>query len=239
MAYSEDTKVRSVFLSYRRDDTAGTVGRVHDRLRAVLPDLSIFLDVDDIAPGLDFAEAMYGRLSESDVVLVFIGKAWEARQADGSRRIDDPEDHVRQEAASALAGGTRVIPVLVDRPAMPRAKDLPADLAGLPRLNASVLRHASFAQDLGQLFSEAFGVHAGVETSKAGRFFRLFAGGLAGYGVTALALVLLAIAHREVTGKALNTTIGNAGTLAFLIVAAAFGTWLSRRFYRWIMRQGA
>ncbi|MCC0016951.1 MAG: toll/interleukin-1 receptor domain-containing protein [Rhodobiaceae bacterium] len=232
-------QVRSVFLSYRRDDTAGTVGRVHDRLKAVLPDVSVFLDVDDIAPGRDFAEAMFRQLAQSDVVLVFIGKAWEAVRADGTRRIDDAGDHVRQEVAAALAQGHRVIPVLADRATMPGAAELPADLAGLPRLNACALRHTSFAQDLDRLFVTVFGVHEGVGPSRLKVLARAIASALAGFGSAAAALLVAAIAHRELTGNALNTSIGSAGTVALMIAAAVAGAALSRWLFRRMMKRGA
>jgi hypothetical protein len=47
-----------VFISYRRDDTAGHAGRVHDRLeREFGPDL-LFMDVDAIPLGVNFIKVL-------------------------------------------------------------------------------------------------------------------------------------------------------------------------------------
>jgi hypothetical protein len=43
-----------IFINYRRGDDAGHTGRLFDRLQDVFPPEQLFLDVDNIAPGLDF-----------------------------------------------------------------------------------------------------------------------------------------------------------------------------------------
>ena len=45
----------SVFISYRREDTAGHAGRLYDRLVQRLGEDSIFMDLE-IEPGDDFVE---------------------------------------------------------------------------------------------------------------------------------------------------------------------------------------
>ena len=42
-----------IFLSYRRQDSAGVAGRIYDRLRAHFGDDALFMDVDSIPFGLD------------------------------------------------------------------------------------------------------------------------------------------------------------------------------------------
>jgi hypothetical protein len=54
----------------------------------------------------------------------------------GRRRLDNPEDFVRIEIATALSREVRVIPVLLDGASMPRTTDLPDDLKPLVRRNA-------------------------------------------------------------------------------------------------------
>jgi hypothetical protein len=49
---------RGVFISYRRQETSGLAGRLYERLAARLGDDQVFMDVDAIAPGLDFAEVI-------------------------------------------------------------------------------------------------------------------------------------------------------------------------------------
>ena len=43
-----------IFLSYRRQDSAGIAGRIYDRLRAHFGDDAIFMDIDNIPFGVDF-----------------------------------------------------------------------------------------------------------------------------------------------------------------------------------------
>ena len=45
-----------IFLSYRRQDSAGVAGRIYDRLRAHFGDDAVFMDIDSIPFGEDFRE---------------------------------------------------------------------------------------------------------------------------------------------------------------------------------------
>ena len=64
-----------IFLSYRREDSAGFAGRLADRLEAEFGAGSVFRDVDDIRPGEDFQSAIDNQLQAVDAVLVMIGPA--------------------------------------------------------------------------------------------------------------------------------------------------------------------
>jgi hypothetical protein len=115
-----------IFINYRRGDDPGHTGRLFDRLQDVFEPQQLFLDVDNIAPGLDFIRVLNERVAECDIVLAVIGKGWlDARDPTGNRRLEDPDDFVRIEISSALAQGKRVIPVLVGDSQMPRPEDLP------------------------------------------------------------------------------------------------------------------
>ena len=73
------------------------------------------MDVDNIAPGLDFVQVLNEEVARCDVVIAVIGKNWlSAADETGERRLDNPEDFVRIEIESALAQKKRVIPVLVN-----------------------------------------------------------------------------------------------------------------------------
>lgn len=137
-----------IFINYRRGDDPGHTGRLFDRLQDVFRPEQLFLDVDNIAPGLDFVSVLNERVSECDVVLAVIGKGWvDARDATGNRRLDDPDDFVRIEIASALTQGKRVIPVLVGEAQMPRPEELPEVLRPIARRNAVRLTHERFRAD--------------------------------------------------------------------------------------------
>ncbi|HVI14692.1 MAG TPA: toll/interleukin-1 receptor domain-containing protein [Pseudolabrys sp.] len=137
-----------IFINYRRGDDAGHTGRLFDRLQDVFPPEQLFLDVDNIAPGLDFVRVLNERVADCDIVLAVIGKGWlDSRDAAGNRRLEDPDDFVRIEITSALNQGKRVIPVLVGEAQMPRPEDLPEALQPLTRRNAVRLTHERFRAD--------------------------------------------------------------------------------------------
>jgi hypothetical protein len=137
-----------IFINYRRGDDPGHTGRLFDRLQDVFDPEQLFMDVDNIAPGLDFVRVLNERVAECDIVLAVIGKGWvDARDDNGNRRLDDPDDFVRIEITSALNQDKRVIPVLVGEAQMPRPEDLPEALQALARRNAVRLTHERFRAD--------------------------------------------------------------------------------------------
>jgi hypothetical protein len=127
--------MRGVFISYRRDDTAGYAGRLYDALTAHFGRDLVFFDIDSIPAGQNFVEVIEQRMAFCSVVIVLIGKAW-LNSTDGRRRLDDPHDFVRLEIANAFRRKIPVIPVLVGGAKMPRVDDLPALLTPLAHLNA-------------------------------------------------------------------------------------------------------
>jgi hypothetical protein len=142
----------SIFISYRRDDSAGFAGRLADALEAALGPGSVFRDVDDIAPGEDFVTAIEQALARSAALLVVIGRHWlQAADAAGRRRLDQPQDFVRLEIRLALERGIRVIPLLVDRAAMPTEGELPPDIAPLARRQAVELDDSRWTADIERL----------------------------------------------------------------------------------------
>jgi hypothetical protein len=143
--------VPCIFLSYRRDDSAGFAGRLADVLEAEFGAGSVFRDVDDIRPGEDFIRAIESHLREVGAVLVMIGPHWLATHADGRPRLDDPDDFVRQEIQAALAAGKPLIPLLVGGASMPAEADLPDVIAGLSRRQAVMLSDGNWRGDVERL----------------------------------------------------------------------------------------
>jgi hypothetical protein len=123
-----------IFLSYRRQESAGVAGRIYDRLRTHLGDDGIFMDIDSIPFGVDFREYIRSAVDQCGVLLVVIGPNW-AGAAGGPRRLDDPSDFVRLEIEAALERKLPVIPILIDRARMPSEADLPPSLAALAYRN--------------------------------------------------------------------------------------------------------
>jgi hypothetical protein len=141
-----------VFISYRRDDSGGFAGRVYDRLVKSLGRDSVFFDVvDDIRADRDFVKVLSERVGRCDALIAVIGRNWVASADNGNRRLDDPNDFVRVEIESALARKIRVIPVLVDGAAMPRADDLPDCLKKFPYRQGIEISHTRFDADVKRL----------------------------------------------------------------------------------------
>ena len=148
-----------IFLSYRRGDTAGHVGRLYEELQQRYLADSVFMDIDGIAPGQDFVAVLDTRLADAKIVLVLIGPRWFGENADGTRRIDDVGDFVRMEVAAALArSDMTVIPLLCGGATMPTEASLPAPLAGLARRNAFELSDLRWRVDVQRLFSAIDGL---------------------------------------------------------------------------------
>jgi hypothetical protein len=141
----------AIFISYRRQDSQSAAGRLADDLKERLPETRIFRDIETIAPGEDFVEAIERALAECGVLLAIIGPRWlSVTGQDGKRRLDDPKDYTRVEVASALKRKeVRVIPVLVEGAVMPQAAELPDDLITLARRNAIDLTDKRWQYDVG------------------------------------------------------------------------------------------
>jgi hypothetical protein len=93
----------SVFISYRRQDSADIIGRICDRLVERFGTPDVFKDVDTIPLGVDFRKYLQESVSRCDVLLAIIGKNWlEASNDTGKRCLDDPRDYLRIEIETAL-----------------------------------------------------------------------------------------------------------------------------------------
>jgi ATP-dependent Clp protease ATP-binding subunit ClpB len=143
---------RKIFISYRRDDSAGHAGRVHDRLEAEFGRDLLFMDVDSIPLGADFVKILREAVSRCDVLLAVIGPKWlDVRGESGGRRLDDPSDFVRIEIAVALERDIPVIPILLDGAGMPRSDQLPEDIKGFALRQGLEVHHVSFRSDVDKL----------------------------------------------------------------------------------------
>jgi hypothetical protein len=144
-----------IFISYRRDDSGGHVGRLYDALSARFGPKRLFFDIGSIGAGQDFVQVLQDAVARCAVLLVVIGKRWAGPIDGGGRRIDDPNDFVRLEVKSALEReGVRVIPVLVHGGALPSADQLPDDLKPLTRRNAIELSDNRWKEDVARLIAE-------------------------------------------------------------------------------------
>ena len=141
-----------IFISYRREDSAGYAGRLFDLLGAEFGRSKLFMDVDTLQGGDDYSRVIQQNIVASGVLLAVIGPHWQSLTGpDGKRRLDSPDDFVRIEIRKALDRGIRVIPVLVGGATIPEAKDLPADLQPIVERQAMEIRDSHFHPDVQQL----------------------------------------------------------------------------------------
>jgi hypothetical protein len=141
-----------VFLSYRREETAGHSGRLYDVMSSRFGDSNVFMDVD-IPPGVDFVNRITEAVSDCHVLLVIMGPQW-ATISNGAAlpRIFDPGDFVRLEVETGLKrSDVAVIPVLVGGAKMPGPEAMPAPLRPLTRRNAIELSDTRWRFDVDRL----------------------------------------------------------------------------------------
>ena len=127
--------VARIFISYRRSDGGGYAGNLYRDLRRAFGDQ--FLDVHSLPPGSDYREEIDAALARTAVVVVIIGPDWLRHDGDGGNRLDDPDDLLRYEIATALRRpGLTVFPVLVGGAGLPRETDLPEEVRPLLKRTA-------------------------------------------------------------------------------------------------------
>jgi D-alanyl-D-alanine carboxypeptidase (penicillin-binding protein 5/6) len=159
-----------IFVNYRRDDAKAEAARLHDRLAQSFGAASVFMDVDNLLPGERFDLRLKEALAGTDVFLAVIGARWldllEARAQSGER------DYVREEIAAALAAKLVVIPVLMDRAALPKAASLPEDIRELALYHKHDVVYESFGRDVQALIA-AIETHRQALESQAAEAARL------------------------------------------------------------------
>lgn len=126
-----------IFISYRRRGASKSAYRLKDRLKAEFGADKVFVDVEDIEPGLPFDEVIQKAVDRSTIALIVIGPEWLTMTDDNGRpRIHNPDDWVRREVEIALHSGVRVIPLLVDGAPDLDPSQLPESLQPLARLQS-------------------------------------------------------------------------------------------------------
>lgn len=145
----------AIFISYRRIDSKAYAGRLFDRLNQHFGEDHVFMDVEGgIQRGEDFASALQRAVESVDAMIILIGRQWlTCSGPNGQRRIDQPDDWVRQETAIALRRGILVLPVLVDGASMPVEAELPEDIRLLARRQASEISDTRWGYDVSQIIA--------------------------------------------------------------------------------------
>jgi hypothetical protein len=143
----------AIFISYRREDSAGYAGRMHEELEGRLGAGQVFRDADTLRAGQDFEQAIRRRLEHCHACVVLIGPNWAKSSTEtGERRLHQPGDYVCMEIAAALARpDVLIIPVLVGGATMPAAADLPEVIRPLRRRQAITVRDEAWEADMDRL----------------------------------------------------------------------------------------
>jgi hypothetical protein len=135
-----------IFINYRRSDSGPWAGWIHERLLRDFGSRRLFMDIDSISSGRKFGEVLEESMTRCGSMLTIIGKEWiDARNENGSRRLDDPNDYVRREIATALNREILVVPLLVGGAELPSADILPAELRPLRERQARPVTLESFS----------------------------------------------------------------------------------------------
>lgn len=141
-----------IFINYRKDDSPWNSLALYQELSKHFGKENIFKDFNTILPGTDFVESIKEALESCDVLLVLISEHWlELKDKKGNIRINNPDDFVRIEIATALERNIKVIPVLFDNAVLPQATELPDDLKKLSRRQFLEIDKTRFDTDTAKL----------------------------------------------------------------------------------------
>jgi len=115
--------LKSVFVSYRRGDSADVTGRINDHLVHRFGNGAVFTDVDSIPLGVDFRQHLDKAVAQCEVLLAVVGPGWAA-------------------TSDSSVGGA----------SMPSGKDLPDSMSAFSYRQATKIRpDPDFQSDISRL----------------------------------------------------------------------------------------
>jgi hypothetical protein len=163
-----------IFISYRRDDVPGQVGRLYGRLADHYGDEAVFMDVESLVLGQCFEQVILERIKQARVMLVVMGPSWQAVR----HRPDGEPDLFQLEVDTALANDTTISALLIDRSTAPDTMALPAALQQVFDRQAFSIRQEAFNRDVSALIEGL--EKTGIKPSARHRRRRVEAGLAAG-----------------------------------------------------------
>jgi nucleotide-binding universal stress UspA family protein len=141
-----------IFLCYRREDTQGFARSIYESLAGKYGDEQVFRDIDSTPAGVRFSAWIESRVGQCSVMVVLIGNAWlSAKDRAGQRRLDLPNDWVRQEIEAALSRDIPILPVQVQGAPMPSEDELPPSIADLAGFQSAEVTDRRWKYDVEQL----------------------------------------------------------------------------------------
>ncbi|MBV8779158.1 MAG: toll/interleukin-1 receptor domain-containing protein [Alphaproteobacteria bacterium] len=138
-----------IFISYRRDDERGTVGRLLSALQSSFTPEQVFADADPVQPGDDVVRGLNGKIGQSSALVAIIGPKWlSVSDTRRTTRLDNAADVVRVALEAAFRRRLRVVPVLIGAAEMPSAEQLPLTLRPLATLAPVRIQSDSLQADV-------------------------------------------------------------------------------------------
>jgi hypothetical protein len=158
--------VPAIFINYRAKEQAGYAALLDRELSERFGPDAVFRDTRSIRPGADFVDELLDGLRRCQVLLAVMGPDWLAAGRRHQPSPDGEADWVQREIATALRAGIRVVPILVEDACLPRADDLPADIAALVRCQYLRLHHRSIDNDIDRLADEMIRLVPGLRIDR-------------------------------------------------------------------------
>lgn len=141
--------MRKIFINYRRAEAEYAAGALGRELRRHFGDDRIFRDKEDIGGGASWKRRVLDEINGESALLILIGRDWATvTDAQGRRRLDNPDDPLRMEIADGLKDGAAILPILLENAEMPADAELPEDLRSITEHNALKLRDSDWQYDL-------------------------------------------------------------------------------------------
>lgn len=164
-----------IFICYRRKDASESASRLNETLTHCFGAEHIFWDRSSIEAGIRYPKYIRDEINSSTTFLVVIGRDWLTISKNGKRLLDDEEDIVRWEIATALeradkGEAIRFIPVLVEGAPCPDEKDLPKELKSLVEHHCIEISPQNWRRDIKPLLQL-------IEKDFMANFLRTFIGG--------------------------------------------------------------
>ncbi|RJQ46110.1 MAG: toll/interleukin-1 receptor domain-containing protein [Nitrospiraceae bacterium] len=181
-----------IFISYRHDDSEGWAGRLSEALQRAYGEKAVFFDLDSIAAAENWKHRIDECLENSKIMIVMIGPKWlTISDSSGRRRLDDPDDIVRQEIIAAISRHIPILTLLVGNATLPKPDDLPDALRNILTYQAQELptkrwkrEIESLLLEVGKIIGQKPEVDKATSTIKVGEEIILedvSAGDIAGY----------------------------------------------------------
>lgn len=124
-----------LFISYRRNDSADIVRRIHDSLVSLYGKNDVFCDTTSILPSQEFPARIDEALYSADILIVVIGKTWRFTES-GEDLFENESDYVMQEVAAAIHHDLDLVVLLTGGAQQPTAKTLPEQLHRVAKIHS-------------------------------------------------------------------------------------------------------